>query len=79
MSEREFSVFQFFPDDSYECIKQFVDAKEAVETARDFSQRPAAKIGIIRELRITDGGDFIVFQWKFGEGVVFPPEAAGRQ
>lgn len=30
-------------------------------------------IGIIRKVIITDGGDFINFQWEFGKGITYPP------
>lgn len=71
-----FSVAQFFPNGTWEYVKRGVEAKEAVETAKDYSERPAAKIGIIRRIIITDGGDNTVFEWKFGEGVTFPPRNA---
>lgn len=38
----EFSVYQFFPDDTSECVAQFVDAGTAVETAKSYTERPAA-------------------------------------
>ncbi len=79
MSADEFSVWQFFPDDSGECIRRGVGAEEAVNTAKDFSERPAAKLGMIRRIIITDGGDYCCFEWKFGDGVTFPPRARQRQ
>jgi hypothetical protein len=69
----EFSVVQFFPDESYEYVKRFVGAEEAVKTAKSYTERPAAQIGIIRRVIVTDGGDCIAFEWKFGEGVTYPP------
>lgn len=76
MNTGEFSVCQFFPDDSYDYIRRGIGAEEAVKLAKDYSQRPAASIGIIRRIIITDGGDDIVFEWRFGKGVTFPPIAA---
>lgn len=73
-NQNEFSVCQFFPDGSYEYIKRFIPALEAVETFKDYSNRPAAKIGIIRRLIVTDGGDCINMEWKFKEGYTYPPE-----
>jgi len=75
----QFSVWLFFPDDIHEPELQWVDAKTAVERARSCALRPAAQAGIIRRIIITDGGDHTVFEWKFGEGVTFPPEARGAQ
>jgi hypothetical protein len=70
----EFSVFQFFPDESYECIRQFVSAEEAVKAFTTYTSNPASMIGITRRVIITDGGDFTVAEWKHGEGVVYPPK-----
>jgi hypothetical protein len=77
----EFSVFQFFPDGSYEALRRFVDAKTAVEIARSYTlpTRPAVVAGIIQRVIVTDGDDYCCFEWKNGEGVTFPPEARGRQ
>lgn len=69
----EFSVYQFFPDGGYECVVQFVDPETAVKTAQSYTTRPAALIGIIARVIITDGGDCCCFEWKHGEGVTFPP------
>lgn len=72
-SHGEFSVCQFFVDDSYEYVLRFVDAKTAVETAKRYTESVGAKIGTTVRVIITDGGDYTNFEWKFGEGVVFPP------
>jgi hypothetical protein len=69
---REFSVYQSLTDDSCERICEHVGAREAVTTARSYTLRPAAQIGIIRRIIITDADDCTVFEWKFGEGIVFP-------
>ena len=77
MTAGEFSVFQFFNDDYHECVRQGVGGQEAVETARSYMERPAAQLGVIRRVIITDGGDNTTFDWRFGEGVVFPTKAEG--
>lgn len=71
----EFSVYQFFPDGTNECVKAGAGAEEAVRTAHSYTIRPAAMLGIIQRVIITDGGDYCVFEWKHGEGVVFPPRS----
>jgi len=69
----EFSVYQFFPDGSHERVRrQYVTAEQAVEVAYSYCTRPAARMGIIQRVIITDGGDHTIFEWKFGEGVVYP-------
>jgi hypothetical protein len=79
----EFSVYQFFEDGMSERVCTGVDAKNAVEAAHHYCHCPAAKLGIVRRVIITDGGDCTTFEWKHGEGVTYPtPEmrrdAAGR-
>lgn len=79
MSTGEFSVVQFFGDDGYEYVRRGVDAKEAVEAAAHYCSSVAVRMGIVTSVIITDGDDFRVFQWENGKGVVFPPEAAGKE
>jgi hypothetical protein len=73
----EYSVFQFFPDETYERVAAFTGAKLAVETAAALTRSVGAKLGTTRRVIITDGGDFTVFEWKFGQGVTFPPPLGG--
>jgi hypothetical protein len=75
----EFSVCQFFPDGSYEYVRRYVGAEEAVKAARFYTDNVAARMGITRRVIVTDGGDYCVFEWKYGEGVVYPPQFAGRR
>jgi len=75
----EFSVYQFFLDGSYERVRDFVSAEEAVKAARHYCNCVAAQIGTTVRVIITDGGDLTCFEWKYGLGVVFPPqEESGR-
>ena len=74
----EFSVYQFFPDDTWERVREGVSAKEAFMAALHYSSSVGAQIGTTRRVIITDGGDFTTFEWKSGEGITYPPEAAGR-
>lgn len=79
MAQGEFSVWQFFEDESFECVRRNVDAAEAVKAARHYTASVAAQTGITRRVIITDGGDCTNFEWKYGEGVTYPIEAKGRQ
>jgi hypothetical protein len=72
MNDGEYSVWQFFPDDSYEPVLRRVDARTAVERAKRLTETVGARIGTTRRVIITDGGDCTCFEWKFGEGVTFP-------
>lgn len=67
----EFSVYQFFPDDSYEEVLRFVDAETAVKTAKQLTESIGGRIGTTQRVIITDGGDCTCFEWQFGKGVTF--------
>lgn len=71
----EFCVYQFFPDETWERVHEFVDAQTAVEGAKRLTESVGGRIGTTRRVIITDGEDFTCFEWKFGEGVIFPPQA----
>ena len=68
-----FNVVLFFPDGGpghFE--KSNVTVDEAMETAMDFARRPAARIGMIERIIITDSGNSVCLEWQFGKGVTFP-------
>jgi hypothetical protein len=67
-----FSTYQWFMDGSYECVKQFVPLREAMTSARSLSRSVGGRVGTTVRIIITDGGDLIVWEWKHGQGVVFP-------
>jgi hypothetical protein len=71
MSDNEFSVYQFFQDDKYEKVREFVSVEEAVRAAKHYTDNVAAKIGITKRVIITDGGDSICFEWIQGKGITF--------
>jgi len=72
----EFSVCQFFEDGSYEYVRRGVSAEEAVNAAKHYTSSVGARMGMTQRVIITDGGDCTNFEWKFGEGVTYPPRAA---
>lgn len=71
--ENEFSVCQFFMDGSYEYVRRWISAEEAIKAARFYTNNVSASMGLTVRVIITDGGDTICFEWKYKEGVVFPP------
>lgn len=73
MSDGEFSVYQFFPNDQYEEVLRFVDGETAVLAAKRLTESLGGRLGTTLRVIITDGWDFVCFEWKHGEGVVFPP------
>jgi len=67
-----FSLFRTFADGRTEQLKDRVGAREALHAAYHYTHAVSALTGLTQRVIITDGGDCIVFEWKHGEGVVFP-------
>ena len=72
-SSGEHSVCQFFRDGTYEYVRRYVGPKEAIDAATTYSSNVSAAIGMTRRVIITDADDCLNWEWRFGEGVVFPP------
>lgn len=68
-----FSVHQFFPDGTHECVRSH---EAAVQAAQHYCHCVGAQIGTTVRVVIIDSGDCIAFEWKHGEGVVYPPREA---
>lgn len=62
--------------DRWEYALENAEAREAVLKAKEITDSPGALIGSITRVMITDPDDFCAFDWKFGEGVVFPKKGA---
>lgn len=77
-TEGEFSVCQFFKNEEYEYVRRWVGPEEAMEAFQHYTHCVAAQVGITARVIITDGGDFTNMEWKFGEGITFPPEAVSK-
>jgi hypothetical protein len=73
MSEK-FSVYQFFKDNGSEQVAELVDMETAVDKFAHFSNSVGAKVGAVVRVIITDGGDCVNAEWKYGEGITYPPE-----
>lgn len=71
----KFHVYQFFEDGQYERVREFVPLEEAMNAVRHYCDNVAVRMGITKRVIICDMGDCIVFEWKAGEGVVFPLKA----
>lgn len=72
--DNQFSVCQFFRDDSYEYVRRFVSADEAVKAFMHYASSVGAKLGTTKRVIITDGDDFTNMEWKYGEGITYPDE-----
>lgn len=73
----EYSVCQFFANGSYEYVRRFVSAEEAGAAFRHYCTSVGARMGLTARVIITDGGDCTNAEWKFGEGITFPPPEKG--
>jgi hypothetical protein len=67
--EGEFSVYWWDPEDRQYEEARFTDAETAVGAAVRLTRGPAAVMGIIKRVIITDGGDCCCFEWKDGKNV----------
>lgn len=72
MPRGEFSVCQFFPDESYEYVIRFVDAETAMAKFRHYISSVGARLGTTVRVIVTDGGDCIAAEWEYGKGLTFP-------
>ena len=68
----EFSVCQFFPDQSYEYVRRFVSEQDALKAFQHYCTSVGARIGTTVRVIITDGGDYIVAEWEYGKGLTYP-------
>jgi hypothetical protein len=74
MSENEFSVCQFFEDGSYEYVRRYVTAEEAMKAFFHYTNNVAVKMGVTERVIVTDGGDCTNAEWKKDLGYTYPPE-----
>ena len=72
MTDRdEFNVWWWDSSGGQHEELRFVSARTAVERAHTLTQGPAAQLGIVERVIITDGGDCTNFEWKNGKGITF--------
>lgn len=74
----EFSVAQFFDDDHYEYVRRFVSDEEAVKAFAHYTSSVAARMGMVKRVIITDGGDCTNYEWQYGKGITFPEKGAQK-
>lgn len=73
-NDGEFSVYCYDANGRYERIMTLVDARCAKVTAQlEIDRAPNKRTS---RVLITDGGDFIAYEWRKGLGVVFPPNSS---
>jgi len=75
----EFSVCQFFADDSYEYLIRYTSIDDAMARFKSTCNSVGAKIGTTKRVILTDVGDSINLEWEHGKGITFPAELAGKE
>lgn len=75
----EFSVWWYDPHGTHHPEARYISGEEAVKLALSMCTRPAATMGIITDVLITDGGDFCNFHWQYGKGVTYPEGYEGLE
>jgi len=48
------------------------EAEKCVKEAKRITESVGGQCGMVSKVMITDSGDCCIFEWRFGEGVVFP-------
>ena len=74
----EFSVYQWFPNDEYEKVRDHVEAEEAMKAFKHYISSVGARLGTTTRVIITDGDDYTNMEWKFEEGITYPENLAGQ-
>lgn len=75
----KFLVHQFFSDGTNTNDGRWEDSNTAVIKAKRFVDSPAAKIGIVVRVIITDQLDSTVFDWGRDRGLTFPSPPPGEE
>lgn len=70
--DERFNVVVFFKDGHYEYVLRNLLARPALEAAYHHTHNVSANVGLTQRVILTDTGDCIAFEWRYGEGVVFP-------
>ena len=77
-TDGEHSVYFFTKDGRCTPVRRWIGIEEAAKAAHRYCTSPHATRGQIVRVIITDGGDCTNFEWKYGEGITFPPRMKGR-
>lgn len=68
-----FDVYQYFEDGTQEQVRTRVTAENAVQAAKHYTTSVGARLGTTVRVIIVDSDDYTNFEWKYGEGVTYPP------
>lgn len=68
----EFTLYWWDRDGEQHRELVMVSVERALRRAESLANGPASKMGIVKRIMITDGGDCCAFEWTHKDGVVFP-------
>ncbi len=72
----EFNVWQFFVNNTHECVRDHVSARSAVIAFHHYTRSVAVQMGVVERVIIEDGDGYTTLEWVHGKGITFPPELA---
>lgn len=69
----DFHVYQFYVGGLHErATLEPVGEHHAVKRAAELTQTLGARIGSTCRILITDRDDYVVWEWRYGEGLILP-------
>jgi hypothetical protein len=75
----QFAVLLFFHDGKRRYARRFVSAQDATRVFEFYIHHiDSCDLRIVRVV-VTDSHDFILREWKTGQGVTFPSSEVGRR
>jgi hypothetical protein len=74
-----FSVCLYYVHRTYKFSEKDVTLRQASRSIVENVNSIDAKSGVLNRVTIIDGGDRIVFEWRYVLGVVFPPNLKGMR
>lgn len=73
----EFSVAIINRSGTWWYTRRWVGDRESAQAFFYYCTSVAARLGLIKEVRLIDGGDCTNLEWEFESGIRFPPEYIG--
>jgi len=79
MDTDTYSVCLYFVHRTYKFACKDVSLSDASQSAVANVRSIDAKSGVLNRVAIIDGGDRIIFEWRYVLGIVFPPNLKGMK
>lgn len=72
------SLYYWNSNDKKHEVYRYADASIVILRAFNLINGPGAKEGIVKTVQITNSLDVLVFEWKNGIGITFPPDPRSK-